>query len=547
MKYSTIIARVSLLAGSSAAEYVWPDKNDQIEDVYMLQGGFNRMGFIDGILSCGFGQSEPGRQNTAEWIRTAYHDMATADVEAGTGGLDASIMFETERGENKGSAFNNTFGHFLNFYTSRSSAADLVALGVVGSMAVCNGYQIPFRAGRIDATEAGPMGVPEPQEDLATHTAKFAKQGFSKTEMIELVACGHSLGGVHGANFPEITHDNSTGQVSHFEYGYSNEQFDNVVVHEYLASNTSNLLVAGSNDTLNSDKRIFGADNNVTMEALADSTHFQERCQDVMGRMIDTVPRDVVLSEPIKPIDIKPYINLLSLNQNGTIDFSGYIRVHYGGDSGRPNASDISVFLSYKDRAGNVVNDTISAQRPRWQNGIGTGFNQVNFVFFEWNTQLDPSAGISSFDVHVTTKSTGKTEVHNNVGNGYPVQDTLLYQIKQSCISISPKEGGGSEGHLTVVAAVRSEAASGAQLDMHFVKKVARPGVMFPRFEVQVEPFQAMEKTLSGYSLFEVKDMVIDEKSLSTTLDLVLSGGNKDARVEFQKTGSLTSQNCELL
>ena len=67
--------------------------------------------------------------------------------------------------------------------------------------------KIPFRGGRIDATEAGPPGVPKPEEDLKTHTATFAKNGFNVTEMIGLVACGHSIGGVHHTNFPEIAPD----------------------------------------------------------------------------------------------------------------------------------------------------------------------------------------------------------------------------------------------------------------------------------------------------------------------------------------------------
>jgi hypothetical protein len=58
------------------------------------------------------------------------------------------------------------------------------------------GPKINFRGGRIDAKQAGPAGVPEPQDSLQSHTATFARTGFSATEMIQLVACGHTLGGV---------------------------------------------------------------------------------------------------------------------------------------------------------------------------------------------------------------------------------------------------------------------------------------------------------------------------------------------------------------
>jgi hypothetical protein len=48
------------------------------------------------------------------------------------------------------------------------------------------GDYIAFRGGRADATQAGPPGVPEPQDTLAQHTADFARQGFTAQEMIQV-------------------------------------------------------------------------------------------------------------------------------------------------------------------------------------------------------------------------------------------------------------------------------------------------------------------------------------------------------------------------
>jgi hypothetical protein len=47
------------------------------------------------------------------------------------------------------------------------------------------GDYIAFHGGRVDATQAGPPGVPEPQGTLAQHTADFARQGFTPQEMIQ--------------------------------------------------------------------------------------------------------------------------------------------------------------------------------------------------------------------------------------------------------------------------------------------------------------------------------------------------------------------------
>lgn len=82
------------------------------------------------------------------------------------------------------------------------------------AVAACGGPIIPFRGGRIDATGPGVFGVPEPHQSLEAHTESFRLQGFNRSEMIGLVACGHTLGGVTSADFPDIvTPPNSTASL----------------------------------------------------------------------------------------------------------------------------------------------------------------------------------------------------------------------------------------------------------------------------------------------------------------------------------------------
>jgi len=88
--------------------------------------------------------------------------------------------------------------------------ADIVALGAVWGVAACGGPAIPYKGGRRAALVAGPLGVPEPSQDLATHTEKFRLQGFSPTEMIALVACGHTIGSVRSADFPNLVRPNNS-------------------------------------------------------------------------------------------------------------------------------------------------------------------------------------------------------------------------------------------------------------------------------------------------------------------------------------------------
>jgi len=93
---------------------------------------------------------------------------------------------------------------------SCSTGADIVALGVVWGIAACGGPVVPYRGGRRTALGPGPLGVPEPTQDLATHTEKFRLQGFSPTEMISLVVCGHTIGSVRSADFPNLAQRNNS-------------------------------------------------------------------------------------------------------------------------------------------------------------------------------------------------------------------------------------------------------------------------------------------------------------------------------------------------
>lgn len=70
------------------------------------------------------------------------------------------------------------------------------------------GPKITYRGGRVDSSVVNNPGVPQPHEDLESHTTSFARQGFNATEMIALVACGHSIGGVQRSAFPTIVEAN---------------------------------------------------------------------------------------------------------------------------------------------------------------------------------------------------------------------------------------------------------------------------------------------------------------------------------------------------
>jgi hypothetical protein len=495
-----------------------------------------------GVRPCSFASHNPGRQTAAEWLRAAFHDISTHDSVAGTGGLDASIMFETEREENVGAAFNGTLGFMVGFHTVKSSAADLLALGVVTLLETCGGPQLPFRVGRVDAREAGPDGVPRPEEALSTHVDRFAKAGFNTSDMITMVACGHTLGGLHGNNFPNITGNSSELNFVHFENKTDSfAQFDNAVVTEYFTGTSTNLLLVGANDTTNSDKRVFGADGNITMQGLSDPAEFRRQCQSILARMIDTVPASVQLTNPITPFDIKPYINTLALNGNNRLDFVGRIRVRTSDSTGR-NPDDIAVHLTYRDRSGEDVSSPISTTRPSLQLGMSTGLFGERFTWYEFNTTLDAGTGISKFNVHLTTLSTNATTVHDNGGAGFPLTDALLYQISQSCLNTTSVDG---KMDLVVTAAVHAQ-RQGGNPKLRIVKRIPQQGAVMPSLEIEDFDFQDSELTKGDYNIFQSR-LQIDEDGWATTFDITLGAGEKSELVEFQKTAVLANKMCQEL
>ncbi|KAH6898051.1 heme peroxidase [Thelonectria olida] len=513
-----------------SADLVWPSKWDELEDFYSMLSGYNRRGFADAVNPCDFGSNVPGRHNAAQWIRTAFHDMATHDAKAGTGGIDASIFWELNRPENPGDAFENTFGFFSGFHSIRASASDLIALGVVTANGVCNGPKMAMRAGRIDANKAGPTGVPEPSTDLKTTLGTFQKAGFTKQDMIAMVACGHSLGGVHSVDFPDVTSikkDPNNDTLVPFQKNIGS--INNGVVTEFLDGTTKNPLVVARNKTLNSDKRIFSSDQKY-MSTLKDPKTFQSVCGDIFTRMIETVPKNVKLTDAITPYDVKPYIDHLSLNAKGDLSFQGTVRLRITKGSGR-DVDNLAVKLIYADRDGKGKT-AITATRANFQNGLTSGLYGEVFVSFEFDATIKSKTGISKFWIEETNPKTKKTKTHDNQRTGgYPINDNVLYQMSQSCLDTDKFANG--KFPITVTAMVREQSAS-SPLSLRVIQKVPRKGISVPRLQSEVTNFTATGKKQSGYVAYRASTRTTD----STTFDILL--GSKVV-VDFQRMGAMPS------
>ncbi|RYC59987.1 hypothetical protein CHU98_g6227 [Xylaria longipes] len=433
---SSFLAAAYLL--QIAFAYVWPDVHiDQLESYLYEQNGYVITSPVLAVGGCdGFGSPSFGRIFGAEWLRTAYHDMATHNVTAGTGGLDASIFFELDRAENPGSAFPETLNSLQGFQNTRASMSDLVALGAVLSVGTCSSGNvlIPFRAGRVDATEAGPSGVPEPQHDLSTHEAIFANAGFNVTDMIAMVACGHSIGGVHANDFPTIVSKARSIVLGNDLTPFDNTTttFDNSIAVNFVNNVTQDALAYGVNETTRSDYRVFTADGgNLISKLAASSNDYFSSCTSILERMLNTVPSTVTLTDVIEPTPLKPsWLQTDIVGSN--ISFTGSLRILDTDDE----APD-QVIINIIPRSGSCSDATPCLSFETSDLGGLTIFGQYatspSFKLYPIKASFPADLGISSFTVDYVYAN-GSTVVNSNGGDGFPFLDDIIVLPSRTCL-----------------------------------------------------------------------------------------------------------------
>jgi hypothetical protein len=371
---------LTVLASLASADPTWPNDFDELEGLMYQVFNYGSRRFADLVTPCDNEDPEPGRFNSAEWLRTAFHDMATADVDLGTRGIDASLQYELHTGESEGPGFEKTLRAMAPYMSPKTSLADLIALGVYTSVRSCGGPAVPVRYGRHDATSPGPLGIPQVAQSVETFEEQFKRMGFNSTEMIQLVACGHTIGGVHSEEFPQLVPPQTLlKDVSPLDTTPST--FDSNIAVDYLNESSPNALVIGPAVALNehSDFRVFESDGNATISAMTDDSVFQDVCQDLLGRMIDVVPSNVTLSTPIEPYDLKPHAMSLYLGVDKLkLYWLGFIRIR---TTEMPVDTIANLTITFKDRLGGSSCGKYCTF-PSTSHFKGTGFDEEFAVRF---------------------------------------------------------------------------------------------------------------------------------------------------------------------
>ncbi|KAJ7067236.1 heme peroxidase [Mycena amicta] len=421
LKLTRLLFLASIFAQAFA--YTWPNPAyDFVEEFLWLElTGFAGIPAVCGPTAANPDGTSPSVQ--AQWLRTAYHDMATFN--AGAGGMDGSVFFELDRAENVGVGISNTRDQFVHHISKYTPMPDLLAAGAIISVQQCGGPSIPFKPGRVMAAGAGPSGVPLPTGSLADHTAAFKRQGFNATEMIGLVACGHTLGGVTPADFPTI---NTGTTIAPFD---DTRAFDNHIATNYIQGPSIDPLVIGPAAT-DSDARIFASDGNVTMRSFSNSAStFSATCATLLSRMLNTVPTGVTLRDPVVPIPFKPRDFLLSITPAGTLNLQVTADI-FGPSVINPNRV---VTLHWADRKSTTCASGACSAAPTSNTShpgpLRNGNNLQSYIF---SVTVSATASFSSFWFTVDEVGNGVTVVtQNNGGANYPVDDTVINVPAYSC------------------------------------------------------------------------------------------------------------------
>ncbi|KAF9532211.1 L-ascorbate oxidase [Crepidotus variabilis] len=423
------------ISASAASSYKWPSPQYDALETLLYEGRRSDGSSLSSLVAPCRKRASTGTSVPAEWLRFAFHDMATHNVDDGTGGLDGSIVYELNAPENFGEGFIDTLSDFSTFPNKAISRADVIAIGAIMGVATCGGPTIPFRAGRMDVWKGGSSdNAPIPEDDINTLKDSFRKMGFTQEEMIQLTACGHTMGAVRSTDFPQLvppTQGSTTPVVKDFD---GTTQFDNAIVTEYLDGSTQNVLVVTSNATMASDLRVFSSDGNSTMKGIADANKFKSTCQTLLQRMIEVVPKDVTLTDEITLIPAKVNSAALSyenkkfvfktelrLNQalNQTVSSKRTVTLLWCAANGTNKDCADSAFSAIP--VSNMTDDASTISPLATTAG-------VTFAHYQFVVPIDTSSSISKFWFEVNEGDGKSATTYNNGGDGYKIdQDSIFF------------------------------------------------------------------------------------------------------------------------
>ncbi|KAF4499815.1 peroxidase [Fusarium agapanthi] len=234
--------------------------------------------------------------------------------------------------------------------------------------------------------------------------------------------------------------------------------------------------------TFHSDNRIFDNDK-ATMKKLSTKAGFNSMCADILTRMIDTVPKSVQLTPVLEAYDMH---------------WTGPVRIKITNNIRDPN--DLAINLIYAGRDGKKV--AVPTQQVTFQGGSSFGAGQL-FANFQFDTTIDAKNGLTKFWIQEVKPATKANVTHDNQKTGgYKIDDTVFYQLQQSCAVLETLPNAP----LVATAMVR-DARPKDPLTLRVAHKKPVKGSIVPKFQTEITNFKATGKKSADFTAFQAKTM----------------------------------------
>ncbi|KAF5836227.1 heme peroxidase [Dunaliella salina] len=146
--------------------------------------------------------------------RAVFHDFGTYNKNDDTGGLNGSLRYELNSEKNLGNELRQIINIYEEILAEEVDAlgtmdngdprgmADLIVLGGVLALYGCGHPGLMFSPGREDASVPDADILPAADESPEVMFGKFDRMGFSRAEVVTLMAAGHTVAnGLEGAAF----------------------------------------------------------------------------------------------------------------------------------------------------------------------------------------------------------------------------------------------------------------------------------------------------------------------------------------------------------
>ncbi|ESK95562.1 l-ascorbate oxidase [Moniliophthora roreri MCA 2997] len=319
-----------------------------------------------------------------------------------------------------------------------------LAVATVFAYGGCGGPLIPYRAGRVDVASAG---VPEPDQDLQSHIDSFACQGFTLSEMIALVACGHAFGGARKDDFPTM------GLVNDFELFHGAQHHSNDVIASDVA--------------------------------------FDNACSSLVERMISTVPSGVTLTDVIQPIENKV----------------GKARLFISSDSNNLILKT-SLFLTQQPTPAEPLpysGLTVVLHRPVHPRAARpqAGFDLYGITAwkYEFEAHINAASSIDKFWFEIDEHDGSPKAMVNNGGSGYKIEnDQVLFDPVRSAFHVFPKCTGNWDP--TSIIQVRDGSSGSWSIAVNTFDPISLGPTSLPQVAIVPAALDTTIPPRAGYTFF---------------------------------------------